>query len=357
MPTSQVQEQPHDVVSVVPPAGPPASPAPRATPRRSVLAGPIVAVVAVASALVATRIADLPLRDPGWVTVRRLTTAAGILLAFVLLDAIVRARRPSPREIARVLRAKWTRGRIAIVTLAVLCFHVTYLAYRNIKSVAPLLRPGDVFDARLMDLERSLFGGRDPGVLLHDLLGTGASAHALAWVYMLFFTFIPVVLAAGLVFLPDLRAGLRLATALSVTWLLGAGSYLVLPSIGPFHWDPAAFASLPVTPVRELQDTLIAQRGLFLGNPGAPGAAQSIGAFASLHTAICATALFGAHVLRAPRIVTALLWVMAVLTVVATVYFGWHYLLDDVGGVVIAVLALTVARLLDGFRPRARCAA
>jgi hypothetical protein len=315
-----------------------------------------VAVVAVVSAAVATGIAGVPLRDPGWVTVRRLTTAVMFLLGFVLLDAVVRARRPSPWRIVRALRAKWTRQRIAIVALAVLCFHVTYLAYRNIKSVAPLLRPGDVFDARLMDLERSLFGGRDPGLLLHDLLGTGASAHGLAWIYMLFFTFIPVVLVGGLVFLPDLRAGLHLATALSLTWLLGAGSYLVLPSIGPFHWDPAAFASLPITPVRELQDALISQRGLFLGNPSAPGAAQSIGAFASLHTAICATALFAAHTLRAPRIVTALVWAMAVLTVIATVYFGWHYLVDDVGGIVIAVLAVVIARLLDGFRPPARCA-
>jgi hypothetical protein len=357
VPTSQVEDQPRDLTLADPPAAVAAAQAPRPTPLRSVLAGPVVAVVAVVSALVATGIAGLPLRDPGSVTVRRLTTAVGILLALVLLDAVVRARRPSPRAVGRALRAKWTRHRIAAVAIAVLCFHVTYLAYRNIKSVAPLLRPGDVFDARLMDLERSLFGGRDPGVLLHDVLGTGASAHALSGVYMLFFTFIPVVLVAGLVLVPDLRAGLHLATALSLTWLLGAGSYLILPSIGPFHWDPAAFASLPVTPVRELQDALISQRGLFLGDPEAPGAAQSIGAFASLHTAICATALFGAHVLRAPRVVTAVLWGMAILTVVATVYFGWHYLLDDVGGIVIAVLALTIARLLDGFRPPARCAA
>jgi hypothetical protein len=357
VPTPQVQEHPSDLVPAAPPAGGAASAPSRATPLRSVLAGPVVAVVAMASAAVATGIAGVPLRDPGWVTVRRLSTAVVIVLAFVLVDAVVRARRPSPRAIGRALRARWTRHRIAAVALALLCFHVTYLAYRNIKSVAPLLRPGDVFDARLMDLERSLFGGRDPGVLLHDLLGTGASAHALSGVYMLFFTFIPVVLAAGLVFAPDLRAGLHLATALSLTWLLGAGSYLILPSIGPFHWDPAAFASLPITPVRELQDALISQRGLFLGNPDAPGAAQSIGAFASLHTAICVTALFGAHVLRAPRILTALLWVMAILTVVATVYFGWHYLLDDIGGIVIAMLALAIARALDGFRPPARCAA
>jgi PAP2 superfamily len=254
-------------------------------------------------------------------------------------------------------RARWTRERIALVTLAIVCFHVTYLAYRNVKSVAPLLRPGDLFDGPLLAVDRRLFGGDDPAALLHGLLGTGAAAHVLSAVYMLFFFIIPVLLAAGLVFLPDVRAGLHIATALSLTWLLGAGSYLLLPSIGPFHWDPATFADLPVTSVRELQDSLIAQRGMFLADPAAPGVAQAIGAFASLHTAICCTALVGAHVLRVPRALTALLWAITLGTVTATVYFGWHYLLDDVAGVGVALLALAAARLLDGFRPPARAAA
>jgi PAP2 superfamily protein len=333
-------------------------PASSATPWRSALAGPVVALAALAAAAAATGSAGVPLRDPGGVTVRRLATAVGVLLAFVAADAVARAARRtgmrglSARAVLGALRARWTRERIALVAVAVLCFHLTYLAYRNVKSVAPLLRPGDLFDAQLLDVDRWLFGGRDPGPLLHSLLGTGAAAQVLADVYMLFFLLIPVVLAAGLVLLHDVRAGLHLATALSLTWLLGAGSYLLLPSIGPFHMDVATYADLPVTSVRELQDSLIAQRGMFLADPSAPGAAQGIGAFASLHTAICCTALIGAHLVRAPRGVKALLWVMTSGTVLATVYFGWHYLLDDVAGVGIALLALCLARLLDGYDPR-----
>ncbi|MEA2177287.1 MAG: hypothetical protein QOG77_584, partial [Solirubrobacteraceae bacterium] len=41
---------------------------------------------------------------------------------------------------------------------------------------------------------------------------------------------------------------------------------------------------------------------------------------------------------------------LAALTVVATVYFGWHYLLDDVAGVVIALLAVGIAAVLKGDR-------
>jgi membrane-associated phospholipid phosphatase len=39
-------------------------------------------------------------------------------------------------------------------------------------------------------------------------------------------------------------------------------------------------------------------------------------------------------------------------TVLSTVYFGWHYLLDDIGGAVIAVMALALARMLTGFDPQ-----
>ena len=55
--------------------------------------------------------------------------------------------------------------------------------------------------------------------------------------------------------------------------------------------------------------------------------------------------------LGAPRAAKAVIWALAVLTVVATVYFGWHYILDDVAGVVIAVLAVGIAGVLCGVRP------
>jgi len=322
---------------------------------RAALAAPAVAAVALAAAVLATQSAGLPLRDPGAVTARRLVIASLLVGGLALVDIIVRAAvarggMPSLRGLANTARMRWTTGRIAAVTAALIGYHVTYLAYRNIKSVAPLLRPGDVFDRQLLDVDRWVLGGKDPGALLHELLGTGAAAHSLSLVYMFFFTLIPVTLAAGLVLLPNLRAGLFVATALSLTWLIGAGSYLVLPSLGPFHFDPADFADLPRTAVTGLQESLLAKRAAFLDDPPAAGAAQSIGAFASLHTAICGTILLGAHLLRAPRALRAALWVLALLTVVATIYFGWHYLLDDVAGAVIAVVAVSLAVALTGLR-------
>jgi membrane-associated phospholipid phosphatase len=146
----------------------------------------------------------------------------------------------------------------------------------------------------------------------------------------------------------NLQAGLFFATALSLNWALGAGSYFLLPSIGPFHADPATFAALPATEVGHLQQVLIDQRAAFLADPSVPGSAQSIGAFASLHVSIYATAALAAHLLGFRRAWKAALWILTAATAVSTIYFGWHYVLDDLGGVVIAAISLALARVVTG---------
>jgi hypothetical protein len=322
--------------------------------RRGTLAGPAVAVAALVCALIACAAAGVGLRDPDGVASSRLLVAFGIVALLIGVDAWVRAgrglgtRRPPLAAVGEALRERWSKRRVIAVVLALLSFFASYLAYRNIKSVAPLLRPGDLFDRQLLNMDRDLFGGTDPAQLLHDVLGTGVAAHGMSYVYTLFFLFIPVSLAVSLVFASDVRIGLFFTCALSLNWLIGAGSYLLLPSLGPFQADPNTFATLPATTVTDLQTWLLEQRHDFLANPDLPGSAQSIGAFASLHMSIWSTGAITAHLLGLPRKITAALWVLTGLTAMATIYWGWHYLLDDVGGIVIAVAALALARVLTG---------
>ena len=243
--------------------------------------------------------------------------------------------------------------RVLAVVSALVSFYVTYLAYRNLKSVVPLLRPDELFDGRLGDLDRSLFAGSDPADVLHSVLGSGISAHALSGVYEVFFLFIPLALAFALVVLPNLRAGLFLTTALAINWMLAAGSYFLLPSLGPIYAESAQFAGLPSTGVSGLQQALLEQRMEFLRDPSVAGTAQSIGAFASLHVSIFFTAALATHLLGLARYVKIAVWVLFALTVAATVYFGWHYVLDDFAGLAIAVTALALARAIIGIDLRA----
>jgi membrane-associated phospholipid phosphatase len=57
------------------------------------------------------------------------------------------------------------------------------------------------------------------------------------------------------------------------------------------------------------------------------------------------------HVLGLHRVLRWSMWVFFVLTVVSTVYFGWHYLVDDVAGVVIAVAAVWIGGRASGYLP------
>ena len=155
---------------------------------------------------------------------------------------------------ARVRRERWTRARCVAVGGGILGFYLSYAAYRNLKAIVPLLRPDTLFDRQLADLDRDLFLGHDPAVLLHSLLGTGITAHILSSGYVVFIVFLPLSLALALVFAPNLRGGLFFATALSANWLIGAGSYFLLPSLGPVYYDPGTFASLPHSEVTHLQD-------------------------------------------------------------------------------------------------------
>ena len=320
---------------------------------RPLVAGPLVGAATLVAALIATDDAGIPLRDPDNVTGSRLVMALTFILSLFAIDVVARAwsrsagRLPTPAALLAVRREHWTLQRWLAVTGAIVAFYVTYLAYRNLKSVVPLLRPGVLFDGELADFDRSLFFGHDPAALLHDVLGTGLATHVASGVYMLFFLFIPGTLAFGLVFARDLRSGLFYATALSLNWLLGAISYFLLPSLGPIYVQPADFSALAGTDAGRLQEVLLEQRTEFLHDP-ALGTAQSIGAFASLHVSIFVTAALAAHLLGLRRSVKLVAWSLVALTVGATIQLGWHYFVDDLGGVAIAVVAVAIARLLTG---------
>jgi hypothetical protein len=340
-------------------SSPAAPPVPEVPTWRSIAAGPVIACTTLVTALLATRAADVPFRDPDHVVGKRLALVGCLVVLLVILDVVVRAAtrtrrwRPSLAALRSVRHERWTRRRGLAVASALISFYVTYLAYRNLKSIVPLLRPGDNFDHQLADLDRGLFAGHDPADLLHSLLGTGLAAEILAVVYVSFIFFLPVSLALALVFSPNLRGGIFYASALSINWGLGAATYFMLPAMGPIYATPAGFADLPPTEVSRLQGMMLQQRADYLRDPSAADAAQNIAAFASLHISMIFTAAVAAHLLGLGRRLRIALWVLFALTAVATIHLGWHYVIDDVAGLAIGATALVLALVLTGFRPRA----
>ena len=184
---------------------------------------------------------------------------------------------------AAVRRERWTPTRMVAAGAALVGFYATYMAYRNLKAIVPLLRPGDNFDAQLADLDRSLFAGNDPAALLHTLIGTGAATHVLSAFYVAFIVFLPLTIGVALVFSTDVRPALFYVTAQSINWVLGIGSYLLLPSLGPIYFEPGAFADLPGSEVTRLQGVLMQQRVDFLADPSTGHAAEHRGVRLAAH--------------------------------------------------------------------------
>ena len=324
---------------------------------RAWMAPPLIAAFSLIAMLAIASLEGLPIRDPDARYVGSPLALIGLIAAvFIILDVGPRAwlrRRMSGSEAPAaspfaVLRERWFNKRGAMVLVALLSFYVTYLSYRNLKSFIPFVSGAD-HDIALLSLDRSMFFGNDPATIMHSIFGTGISAEVLSMVYLAFLTFVPVSLGVALIWSSNLRAGLWYVTTLSLCWLFGAASYYMFPAQGPVYAQPGLFSNLPETGVSRLQETLAEHRLEVLAGPNATEAVQSVAAFASLHIAVLFAAALIAQLLKGPRFLRIGLWSMLALTAVATIYFGWHYVIDDVAGLAIGASAVALGALACGY--------
>lgn len=326
---------------------PVAEPSRREAVRLTVVLWSIVAVFAIITFARSQQV-GIPLRDPdGRMFSGRLQSAVTLGLVLVAVDAVVRTlwRRRTARGFFpaawRTVRERWTLRRTALVLSGLLGYHVVYAGYRNLKS-------WDAFntdrDQRLLDLDRTLFLGHSPAELLHGLLGTDVAAVPLAFFYEIFVYVVVAAVVGSVALLPRVKDAYVMLFAGVWVWILGVGSYYLVPSLGPFASAANEFARLRPTGVSASQAEYLVDRAHLLADPAAPDAFASISAFASLHTAFTCAILLVAMYLRM-RLLSIVLAVYLFVVMVATIYFGMHFVVDDVAGVVIALVAVTLARL------------
>lgn len=301
---------------------------------------------------------NLPLRDPDGLAGPAYIRLPGIVLLFYLADVVPRALYANRgfgdffATVKEYTKERWTRSRITLVVVGLFSFYVVYVAYRNIKGFLPYVRDDTLYDPLLMRLDKVLMFNHYPADVLHTALGTGISAHILSFVYTTFLLFVPLSLGAALVWSKNVATGFWYVTALCVNWVLGFLSYYWVPSLGPFMAKPSLFIDLPHTGVTDLQQALANGRATYLDDPHATQSVQSVAAFASLHVSIIFTAALICHFVIPNRVVRYVMWVFFALTVVSTIYFGWHYLLDDVAGLVIGLLAVWIGAMTTGHKMR-----
>ena len=233
------------------------------------------------------------------------------------------------------------------MVLGLVSFYITYVCYRNLKSFLPFIMGEDKYDRELHLVDRALMFGHEPATILHTIFGTGFSAHILSTIYLWFLPLVPLALAAWLVWSRNITFGYWFATSQCLAWSLGTASYYALPTLGPGFQYSYLYADLPDTGSSALMESLFyGRKGVI--RDGAEGAVQSVAGFASLHVAITLlVALMVQYTLR-NKVLHIVFWTNFAITVVATLYFGWHYIADDLAGVVIALFSFWLGGLASG---------
>jgi len=276
-----------------------------------------------------------------------------LLLGALLLDLLplavfVNLRTPKkiPAAVRLRLRTHWTRERITLVASGITSFYIVYVTYRNIKSFLPFVIETK-YDRELHLLDHALLFGHDPATVLHTVLGTGISAYVLSFVYLWFLPMVPLVVTAWVVWARNLSYGYWFVTSQCLAWVLGTISYYALPTLGPGFRYVQLYTDLPHTPSEQLMDSLDFTRD-YVVTGSLSNAVQSVAGFASLHCGITMLVALMVQYTIEIKWLRIAVWVNFCITAVATIYFGWHYLADDVAGVLIALISFYVGGLASG---------
>jgi hypothetical protein len=312
----------------------------------------VMGVLAVITAVVLDkRLADPEgFLGPSWLRLPLLLTGAFLLDMLPRLLWFSRGNPMKWKDIVRErVRTHWTRERLTLVVMGLVCFYITYVSYRNLKSFLPFVMGEKKYDYELHLIDTALFLGNEPGRVMQDVLGTGISAHVLSYIYLWFLPLVPLALTAWLIWSRNLSYGYWFATSQCIAWSLGTLSYYLLPTLGPGFYAPWVYEPIidAGTPTSDLMDSLSGARARVLLE-GVEGAVQSTAGFASLHTAITLLVALMVQYTIHSRLLHWIFWGNFAVTVVATLYFGWHYVADDVAGILIALLAFYLGGRASG---------
>ncbi|MFT4262656.1 MAG: phosphatase PAP2 family protein [Nocardioides sp.] len=305
------------------------------------------------AAVIVSIVTDRPLVDPdgsflGPTWLRLPLLLGGAILLDILPRTLWLSRfRPSamlPVAQAR-LRTHWNRERLTLVVVGILAFYIVYVSYRNLKSALPALISAQ-YDHELHLIDRAILFGHEPGVLMQDIFGTSVSAWVLSLVYIWFLSLVPICVTIWCVWSRNLAYGYWFVCSQALAWTLGTISYYALPTIGPGLQYPQIYATLAQTPTSDLMHSLVLARQSMLWDAQST-TAQTVAGFASLHCAITLLITLMVQYTLPWAWLKVVAWINLVLTVCATLYFGWHYISDDVAGIMIGLVSFYLGGLVS----------
>ncbi len=215
--------------------------------------------------------------------------------------------------------------------------------YMEHNSLVPLVNPHDL-DNLFIAMDRYIFGGYDPTVLM-EKISFPVLSELMQIVYASFY-FFPFTLCL-IVYLRNRESFHRVASTVIFGFYLSYIGYYIFPAIGPrFTLDHLQHAPLSGLYSFDYIRTLLASL---------EGVTRDC--FPSGHALVAAlTLMLARHHTERFRIAA---WPWCVLLVIATVYLRYHYVVDAIAGLALALTAYwTGPRLFVWYfhRKRAGCA-
>jgi membrane-associated phospholipid phosphatase len=248
----------------------------------------------------------------------------------------------------RVRSAKWLIDSARLVLFVTLTIHT----YSWIKLTVPLLHPR-LFDQQLWDLDATMFFGMSPTIFFLSLFSTGSALRAVDFSYAWFF--VASINIAFVYFLsaPERRLRVAFNDGNTLLWLSGAWLYVALPSIGPaFRFPQVWFAVADqLAHTHELQ-TMLMHNYQMVTHPHitqekAINILLGVAAFPSLHVGFM-TFMF-LWMRRLSRPIGLVFGIFTLFICIGSIVTGWHYLIDAIAGLVLAVFTYAAAARFHRF--------
>lgn len=213
--------------------------------------------------------------------------------------------------------------------------------YGWMKLVIPLYRPV-LFDEQLWQLDRILFFGLSPSEFLLTLFHGPAVLRAVDWSYSNIFYVSTFIAFAYFSSEPSRRVRVAFTNGNTLLWLAAAWFYLTVPSLGPAFRFPDIWLahSDALRMTQGLQALLMRNYRYVIGAAGGEVAGPiqimfGVAAFPSMHVAFQTyTFLWMRRLWTSGEVVFG---IFVLIIFLGSMITGWHYLIDAVTGVAMAV--------------------
>lgn len=236
---------------------------------------------------------------------------------------------------------KLARREMKIFVRQIIPFFLFISLYNQIHDLARKIN-GCNLDYLLIKIDHWLLAGRDIAVLAEKFISDSLS-NWLALAYGSFFIFF-LVTPLFLFLAKKHRALEDLLLSIIIASYLGLVGYVLVPCVGPILAQPDLLA-VPLWQNDGFFETFY-QKAVF----EYAGYKNFFHCFPSLHVAISLIFLI---VIKRHSKVLFIIYLPLILSIwLATVYLRWHYLIDNLAGILIAVFALILAPALNNWWER-----